>query len=151
MASSRSQLLAKLEYFWNHYWSTNPRMILIVCGSSASWLIKNIIHQPGGLHNRTTAIMKIKPFTLSETKQYLHHHKVSLNQREIMKLYLALGGIPFYLTLVPKGQSASQAIQTLFLKEASPLKEEFTKLFASLFNDHHRYIDLVRLLAKGSA
>ena len=43
MATRRSGLLEAIDYYWNQYWSRMPNLVFIVCGSSASWLIKKII------------------------------------------------------------------------------------------------------------
>ncbi len=44
LATRKSGLLMELDYYWNRYWSAMPHVILVVCGSSASWLIQKIIH-----------------------------------------------------------------------------------------------------------
>jgi len=43
LATPRSSFLQALEHFWNRYMSDDPRIILIMCGSAASWMIKKII------------------------------------------------------------------------------------------------------------
>ena len=43
MATKKSKLLQTLDYYWNQYWSMDERIKLIVCGSSASWIISKII------------------------------------------------------------------------------------------------------------
>ena len=62
MATKRSGLLRALEYYWNHHWSNDLRIKVIVCGSSASWIIQKIINNKGGLYNRVTRTMKLTPF-----------------------------------------------------------------------------------------
>ena len=44
LATRNSRLLSALDYYWNQYWSRDRRIKLIVCGSSASWIIKKIIN-----------------------------------------------------------------------------------------------------------
>lgn len=103
MVTKRSGLLQLIDYYCNHHWSSSGNVILIVCGSSASWLTKNIIYNKGGLHNRVTCEIKLMPFILYETKEYLKSRKIKLNDRHILQLYMAIGGIPYYLSYVDIG------------------------------------------------
>ncbi len=147
LATARSGLLEALDYYWNHEWSRNPNIILIVCGSSASWLIKNIIYNSGGLHNRCTAEMKLRPFNLTETEEFLNSRGISLKRSQILDIYMALGGVPYYLSYVEKGLTATENIQKILCDANAPLLDEFTKLFKSLFNNAAAYQELIKLLA----
>ena len=148
MATRRSGLLETLDYYWNHYWSSDPNIILIVCGSSASWLINKIIYNKGGLYNRCTCEIKLNPFDLGETFEYLNSRGVKLNQRQVLALYMAFGGIPYYLKFIESGLTAAQNIQHLFFDKVAPLQDEFDKLFESLFTNPLDYIELVKVIAK---
>jgi len=68
--SPRSKFLSGLEYFWNSWASARRDILLIVCGSAASWMIKNLLNNKGGLHNRTTGRLKLEPFNLAETEAF---------------------------------------------------------------------------------
>lgn len=61
LCSRKSRLLQALDYYWNHYWRKDPRIKLVVCGSSASWIINKIIQNKGGLHNRHTRRILLRP------------------------------------------------------------------------------------------
>ena len=147
LATPRSGLLEALDYYWNHHWVKNPKIILIVCGSSASWLIKNIIYNKGGLHNRCTAEIKLLPFNLSEVQEFLLSHHIKLNKGHILDIYMALGGVPYYLNYVEKGLTATENIQKILFDKNAPLKDEFTKLFHSLFKNANIYMELIKLIA----
>lgn len=148
MASKRSGMLEALDYHWNHQWSKNPNIILVVCGSSASWLINNIIYNKGGLHNRCTCEIKLDPFTLSETRDYFASRNITLNENHILEIYMALGGIPYYLKYVKPGLSAYENIQQILFDSKAPLKDEFTKLFQSLFTSAQAYVELITVIAR---
>ncbi len=147
LATPRAGVLEALDYYWNHHWSQNNQVILIVCGSSASWLIKNIIYNKGGLHNRCTAEIQLLPFTLTETKEFLQSRNIRLTDNHILDLYLALGGVPYYLTYVQRGLVAHQNIQAILCDEKAPLKDEYAKLFESLFTNAPAYRELMKLIA----
>ena len=135
--TSKSNLLQEIASFWNSRWSKDPRFTLVVCGSSASWMLQKIIFNKGGLHNRTTLELNLKPFNLSETKDYLESKGARLNNKQVLSLYMAIGGIPYYLDYVRPGLSAQQNIQHLFFSASAPLRTEFHKLFDSLFKTYN--------------
>jgi len=148
MATHKSKLLQALDHFWNHYWSNDTRIKLVICGSSASWIINKIINNKGGLHNRVTKNILLKPFTLQEVKKFLSTQGVKLNNWQITQIYMVTGGVPFYLSSIEKGQSSAQAIEALAFTENAPLLKEFDNLFSSLFENEDPYIELLRIIAK---
>ncbi len=147
MATRRSRILQALDYYWNHCWSKNKRLKLVVCGSSASWIIKNIIYNKGGLHNRYTRCLLIKPFSLHETKEFVINRGIKIGDKQILQLYMAIGGVPHYLDKVKKGLSTAQNIEHLCFRENGILFSEFEKLFKSLFEDAKVYIELIRIVS----
>lgn len=148
MATRRSGLLEEIDYYWNRNWSKMPNVILVACGSSASWLIRKIIDNKGGLHNRVTRSIKLSPFSLAETDEFLKSRSINLTQKYVLSLYMALGGIPYYLKYIERGLTAEQNIQNIFFTKEAPLQNEFNKLFESLFENADAYIELVKLIAQ---
>jgi hypothetical protein len=148
MATPRSRVVNALELYWNRYWVFDDRFKLIICGSATSWIIENIINNKGGLHNRVTRSLQLKPFSLNETESLLEAQKIRLNHRQILDLYTVLGGVPLYWTYIEKGRSAHQCIDELCFQSDGPLVKEFTRLFSSLFEDPQPYMDLIRIIAK---
>lgn len=147
MATPRSGLLEALDYYWNRYFSEDKRVKLVICGSAASWVIDNVLHDTGGLHNRVTLRLRIEPFTLAETKDYLLHKGISYHNEQILTLYMCLGGIPFYLNAIEKGLSAVQNINQLCFHKTGTLYDEFNLLFASLFKQHEIHEALIRMIS----
>ncbi len=135
MATPRSKLLTALELYWNRYWVFDPRIKFVICGSATSWIIENIINDKGGLHNRVTRTINLKPFSLNETRQFLKAHHIDLEHRQILDLYTVFGGVPLYWSYVRKGRSAHQCIDELCFQKDGALVKEFGRLFASLFED----------------
>lgn len=148
MATKKSGLLQEIDYYWNRYWASDPKVILILCGSSASWLIRKIIYNKGGLHNRTTCQIRLSPFNLYETEEYLKSKKIILSKSHIVSIYMALGGIPYYLKYVSKGLTAEQNIQAILFDKNAPLKDEFNILFDSLFDEADSYLELLKLIGR---
>lgn len=147
MATPRSRLITVLELYWNRYWVFDDRIKLIICGSATSWIIENIINNKGGLHNRVTRTIHLKPFSLSEVASFLKANKIRLNHHQILDLYIVLGGVPLYWSFIRKGLSASQSVDMLCFQNDGPLVKEFNRLFDSLFEDPKPYKTLVRTIA----
>jgi uncharacterized protein len=148
MATKRSRLLQNLDYYWNQHWSNDNRIKLIVCGSSASWILNKIIRNRGGLYNRITRRIYLEPFNLLETKMFLRRMGVNLNDKQILLLYMAIGGIPYYLRNVDKGLTAMQLIEKMAFSKKAFLLDEFDNLFSSLFDDGDIYADIVRKISQ---
>lgn len=142
-----SDFVMGLEHFWNSWASNRKDVLLIACGSAASWMMNVLISHPGGLHNRITQKMKIEPFCLKEAASMLAHKGGVLDRNQIVQLYMALGGIPYYLEAVKPELSATQNIQALFFDKAAFLKNEFFNLYRSLFKKHELYEKVVEVLS----
>lgn len=146
LATSRSMFLEMLGHFWNDY-AVKANVLIVICGSAAGWMIKNVVHHKGSLHNRITLQIHLKPFTLAETEEYLLAKGVQLNRYDILQLYMVTGGIPHYLASLEKGKSVAAYISQLCFEEGGILTDEFEKLFASLYDKPEGYIAIVRALA----
>jgi uncharacterized protein len=142
-----SGFLSALDGFWNQYCSKRSDIILVICGSAASWIIEKVINDRGGLHNRLTQRILLKPFTLGETKAFLEAKKVKLTLKEIAQIYMAVGGIPFYLKDIKAGYSVPQILDHLFFEEQALLKDEFQNLYAALFRNNTFHEKIVAALA----
>ncbi len=145
---ARTGFLGALEHFWNHWASGRNDIILIICGSAASWIIRKIIKNKGGLHNRITQRIKISPFNLHETNLFLKSKNVNLNHHQTIELYMIYGGIPYYLDSYKKDMSLSQNINTTLFDTDGALADEFENLYASLFKNYKRHLEVVEVLSK---
>ncbi len=149
MATKKSRLLQALDYYWNRYWKNDSRIKLVICGSSASWMIRKIIYSKGGLHNRQTKTIILKPFNLSETKEFfLKKHHIQFTHKQLIELYMFCGGVPFYLTHVKRGKSITQLINQMCFQPDGILFDEFDKLFNSLFEQAAVYKELIYIIAE---
>jgi len=146
--NAKSGFLSAFEYFWNSFASSQKEIFLVICGSATSWMMNKIIKSRGGLHNRVTRQILLKPFTLHETEQFLKSKKMALSRFQIAECYMILGGIPYYLEQLEKSLSLSQNIDKLFFNKNATLQDEYSKLYASLFKSPFNYIKIIETLAK---
>jgi len=137
-----------LEHFWNSWGCVQKNLILIVCGSSSSWIINKLINNHGGLYNRLTASIFLQPFTIAETQKFLKHQKINYNIQQLSECYMLTGGVPFYLSKIKRELDLSQNIDNMFFGKQSELKNEFHNLYNSLFKDSDDYTKIVEMLSK---
>ena len=143
-----SGFISALEHFWNGWACSRNDLMLIVCGSATSWIINKLINNHGGLHNRLTASINLQPFTLSETELFFRSQGIKFSRYQIAECYMAMGGIPYYLSKIKSGLSLAQNIDNLFFTRDAELKNEFKNLYASLFRDATGYVKVVEALSK---
>ena len=144
----RSGFLSELEVFWNGWASARKDIVLVVCGSATSWMVNKIIKNRGGLHNRLTQRIALKPFTLKLCKELALSNGVELSQCQILEAYMIFGGVPYYWSLLKKGASLAQEIDRLIFADDGDLHDEFDMLYASLFKKPEPYIKVISLLSE---
>lgn len=147
LATRRSGFLQALDYYWNRHFSGCKNVVLIGCGSAASWMLDHLINAKGGLHNRLTRIIKLEPFSIQSAYDYLTHRGFRLSPRQLCDFYMVFGGIPYYLKQLLKSKSAAQNINNMCFKKDGVLFSEFDRLFHSLFEQPEFYLKIVRAIA----
>ncbi len=146
LATHRSGFLKGLSWFWNS-WAVNQNIVVVICGSAASWMIQKVVNHRGGLHNRITKRIHLQAFTLSETEQYLINNNIRFDRYQLVQIYMAMGGIPHYLKEIRRGDSAAQNINRICFLPTGLLTNEFSRLYVSLFNHPENHIAIIKALA----
>jgi AAA+ ATPase superfamily predicted ATPase len=136
-----------LGHFWNKYASRQDNVFLIICGSATSWMTKNVLNNKGGLHNRRTHEIHLRPFNLAKTEQYFASRKARWSRLSILQAYMVLGGIPYYLSLLDMDEGLPENIDRLFFSEDAPMRDEYRRLYRSVFKSPERYMDIVKALS----
>jgi len=147
VSTPRSGFIQMLAHLWNDYLSKEPHFLLVICGSATSWITKKIINDPGGLHNRVTEIIHLHPFKLAETSAFLQQKGLRLTTQEVARIYMSLGGIPFYLENLRKGESFAVAIERMCFSPNGLLQNEYNNLYNALFNNAELHQKIVSFLA----
>ena len=148
MATLHSDFLAGLDYFWNRWAQTRGDVLLIVCGSAASWITDNIINDTGGLHNRLTRQILIEPFTLKECEQFYESRRIPMTRQQMAEAYMIFGGVPYYMDLMESQYSLYQNVDALYFATDAPLRNEFENLYRSLFRNTDNYVRVITALAQ---
>lgn len=146
LATKKSGFLRAFGFFWNN-WASKHDIIVVICGSATSWMIEKVVKDKGGLHNRITRRINLKPFTLKETDAFLKSQQIRLSHYHVALLYMIMGGIPHYLKEVKAGKSAIQNIDDICFSSEGLLADEFPNLYPALFEHSDNHIAVIRALA----
>ena len=147
MDNAKSNFLAAFSQFWNSWASTRNGLKLVVCGSATTWMLDKFVGDKGGFYGRSNRSIYLAPFTLNETEAFLNTRNVMLNRYQIVKLYMIMGGIPYYLDMLDPSLPFDKNIDSLFFATNAPLKNEYDFLFRTLFSEAQLYRRIVELLA----
>jgi hypothetical protein len=146
---NKAGFLSAFGHFYNTYIESSDNLVVILCGSNASWIKNKILKDTSGpLYHRVDIEISMKPFDLKETKEYLVKEKnFDIDNKSVVDIYIVLGGIAKYLSYLDSKLSISQNINKLFFNLNSPLYDEYDAIFKSLFYDkattHKNIIDLL--------
>ena len=147
MDTPKGGLITALENFWNGWASARKDIVLIVCASATSWMLDKVVHNKGGLHNRLTKQIHLRPFTLHECEQMLVSKGIEMNRHQTLECYMVMGGVPYYWSLLERGKSLAQNVDSIFFAKDAPLGDEFGYLYASLFKRPEDHLAIVSALA----
>ena len=148
MDTPRSFFITALEGFWNGWGCHRSNFMLVVCGSANSWILNKLVNNHGGLYGRLTYQIKLSSFTLGECEEYYKSRNIELSRYDIVQSYMILGGIPYYMGYMKRQGSLAQNIDNMFFSKTAQLKDEFDRLFRSVFDNPERVRDVVIFLSK---
>lgn len=148
MDTPKSKFVMWFESFWNGWCSGRKDVVFVICGSAASWIVKKVFRNKGGLYNRVTRQIRLMPFNLNECRELVRSRKLGLNDEDIAELYMAFGGVPYYWGFLERGRSVAQNLDALCFAENGKLRHEFEDIFTALFGDSPGYLKIVQALAK---
>lgn len=147
----KSNFVRALDHFWNGWASARRDIVLIVCGSSTSWIVSKIINNYGGLHNRLTKQIYLSPFSLKECEEYSKSRKLAFTHSQILEAYMVMGGVPYYWSLIEKGMSLAENIDNLFFAPKGELSNEFNALYRSLFRNPEPHLSIIKALSNNKS
>lgn len=145
--TAKSGFIEKFAHFWNS-WASENNVLIIVSGSAATWMLKNVVNGKGGLHNRISQTLNLKPFHLDQVREMVSGMGIKATPTQIAELYMILGGVPYYLSLLKKSKSVPQNINDLLFGENGKLENEYQNLLPSLFDDASNHLKVLEALAK---
>ncbi len=142
----RSGFMTAFEGFWNTWGCHRDNLMVVVCGSANSWILDKLINNHGGLYNRVTYEIKLQPFTLRECEEFFERNNVKLSRYDIAQSYMILGGVPYYMGYFQSGMSLAQNVDDILFSKQGKLKDEYNRLFSSVFSNPDMMKKIVGLL-----
>lgn len=142
-----SNFLGAFEWFWNTWGNSQDNLMMIICGSATNWIINKLFSDKGGLYNRASSKMFLRPFTLAETEKYLQKQGFDLERYDIAQIYMIMGGIPYYLKQLEPGRTVADNIDNCFFRKNGKLWDEYDNLFKTLFVNSDKYEKIVEALS----
>ena len=146
-----SGFLFAFEHFWNGWACLRKDVLLVICGSATTWIINKVLRSRGGLHNRVTCQIPLKPFSLHECEEFAAYKRLGFTRAQIVECFMALGGVAYYWTLLQDGMSVAQNFDWLFFGEQDEMRMEFSRVFASLFKSPTMHMAIIRILGKAKS
>ena len=141
MAVGRSKLISIMKYYWDNFWKDN-HVMLILCGSIASYMVKKVIRSKA-LYGRVTLEILLQSLSPSESGLFFANKR---SKEEILKYLMILGGVPKYLEEIDLNKSFNQNINQLCFQKNSYLLNEVSKIFYSQFKEAKTYLQIVNIL-----
>lgn len=146
VARSSKSLASTLQLLIDKYKDTS-KLMLILCGSSMSYMEDHVLAYKAPLYGRRTAQMKLLPFDFEETCRYLKN----LSDEDKALIYGVVGGTPQYLLQMDDKLSVEDNIKNTYLNPISFLYEEPTNLLKQEVREPAIYTAIITAIATGSS
>ncbi len=146
VARSSKSLASTLQLLIDKYKDTS-KLMLILCGSSMSYMEDQVLAYKAPLYGRRTAQMKIQPFSFEETCHYLSR----MSDEDKALMYGVVGGTPQYLLQINDNLSVEENIKNTYLNPMSFLFEEPTNLLKQEVREPAIYTAIISAIATGSS
>lgn len=146
VARSSKSLASTLQLLIDKY-KDNSKLMLILCGSSMSYMEDHVLAYKAPLYGRRTAQMKLLPFDFEETCRYLKN----LSDEDKALIYGVVGGTPQYLLQMDDKLSVEDNIKNTYLNPISFLYEEPTNLLKQEVREPAIYTAIITAIATGSS
>lgn len=146
VARSEKSLASTLQLLIDKY-RDNSKLMLILCGSSMSYMEDEVLAYKAPLYGRRTAQMKIQPFDFEETCRCF----TRFSNADKALIYAIVGGTPQYLLQISDSMSVEDNIKNTFLNPMSFLYEEPVNLLKQEVREPGIYTALITAIATGSS
>ena len=146
VARSSKSLASTLQLLIDKY-KDHSKLMLILCGSSMSYMEDHVLAYKAPLYGRRTAQLKLLPFTFEETCNYLGE----MSDEDKALMYGAVGGTPQYLLQIDDQRSVEYNIKNTYLNPTSFLYEEPTNLLKQEVREPAIYNAIITAIATGAS
>ena len=146
LARSDSSLPSVMQHLLDGDWS-DSRLFLILCGSSMSFMEKEVLSEKSPLFGRRTAQFEVKPLTYRDTARF---HPELTNEENAL-IYGITGGVPHYINKLHVTDSVRTALLDNFFDTSAYLFEEPGNLLKQELREPAIYNSIIIAIANGAA
>ncbi|QSQ08751.1 hypothetical protein H0A61_01096 [Koleobacter methoxysyntrophicus] len=146
IVNSNKRIPSLLQNLIDHHLK-DTKLFLIICGSSVSFIEKEVLGYKSPLYGRRTAQLIVEPFDFFESRDFFPNYDFE-NQ---VIAYGVLGGIPQYLSNFDDTKDIYENIKTKILDKASYLYEEPKLLLKQEVREPALYNSIIEAIASGSS
>lgn len=146
VARADESLASTLQLLIDRY-KASSKLMLILCGSSMSYMEDHVLAYKAPLYGRRTAQMKIQPFDFEDTCRCFSRFP----DRDKALIYGVAGGTPQYLLQMNDSMSVEENIKNTFLNPSSSLFEEPENLLKQEVREPALYNAVITAIAKGAS
>ena len=146
VARSSKSLASTLQLLIDKY-KDKSKLMLILCGSSMSYMEDHVLAYKAPLYGRRTAQMKLVPFDFEETCRYFKN----FSDEDKALIYGVVGGTPQYLLQIDDNLSVEENIKNTFLNPVSFLYEEPINLLKQEVREPAIYTAVIAAVATGAS
>lgn len=146
VARSSQSLASTLQLLIDRY-KDNSRLMLILCGSSMSYMEDHVLAYKAPLYGRRTAQMKIQPFDFADACRCFRN----FSDEDKAIVYGMAGGTPQYLLQMDDRLSIEDNMKNTFLNPSSSFFEEPENLLKQEVREPALYNAIVTAIASGAS
>ena len=146
VARVSKSLASTLQLLIDKY-KDRSKLMLILCGSSMSYMEDQVLSYKAPLYGRRTAQIKLLPFDFEETCCYFKDYSAT----DKALAYGIIGGTPQYILQMNDKLSIEENIKNTYLNPNSALYEEPTNLLKQEVREPAIYTAIITAIATGAS
>lgn len=145
LAESYKGISSLLQTFIDRY-KNRSKMLLILCGSSMSFMEHQVLGEKSPLYGRRTGQIKVEPFNVFDAAKMLN----GATPEQIVELYSLVGGVPLYLDQLNPNKSTEWNIANRVLRKGSFLEAEPQNFLSQEVRKPATYSAVISAIANGA-
>ena len=146
LAKAYPTISSMLQSYIDHEFK-ETNLFLILCGSSMSFMERQVLGYQSPLYGRRTLALKLEPFKLSEAHEMLP----KLSKEDAFIINTVCGGVPQYLSYMSDSMSVADNIKKNFLSKSGRLFDEPNNLLQQELRDPTNYNSIINAIASGAS
>lgn len=146
MCNGSPELLSDIQRYWDDKWQNRGNIFFILCGSSISFMLGEVLSRKSPLFGRRTRSIHLYPFKIADAIKFLP----GKNLFEATEYYMVSGGIPTYLKLFGTPGSFKRIIAKHALNSSGFLFDEVKFILSEQLKEQEHYFRVLREMSQGS-